>query len=113
MSSSEDFGLTPTPPSPGGSTKRPSQTPSRTPSPPSSSQPGSKQSSLHSCFGSYGSQPLKPKGTSNPTDNLEFGSGEAGGIDVISQVRIEFLNSDGVKVAQSCSTSNPDLVSIF
>ena len=80
MSSSEDFGLTPTPPSPAGSAKKPSQTPSRTPSPPSSSQPGSKQSSLHSHFGSYGSQPLEPSGTSN----LEVGSGEAGSIDVKS-----------------------------
>ena len=114
MSLNEDLGLDPTPPSPEGSTQRLSRTPSRTPSPPSSSHFGSIRSSSHSRFGSVASRSASSarQKECNPNEGREE-TKTGGDESKICQVRLEFLNSDGVSVASSRSTSHPELVSIL
>ena len=114
MSSNESV-VDPTPPSPEGSTLRSSRTPSRTPSPPSSSQYGSRRSSSHSHFGSVASRSASSARLKelNPNEGWEEAKEATDDDSKICQVRLEFLNRDGVAVASSRSTSHPELVSIL
>ena len=104
------FGLTPSP----ASSSLPSSRPQQTPSSPSTSQPSTKQSSSHSYIRSLCSQP-----SGKPTDQSESmiadyeGKTPAVQDMKIAQVKMEFLNKDGCKVAQSRSSSNPELIAIL
>ena len=116
-SDDDDLGLTPTPPSSGLSNKL---TRTGTPSPPSSSN---KRSSTRSNIESLGSsQPCAPGGIERPSEALQSdflvkegpdGSSCASWNLTISQVKLEFLNSEGIKVAQSRSTFDPQMISIL
>ena len=108
-------GLTPTPPS----SSIQSDEPGKTPPPPSSSQPSDKKSSSRSrSFGSqpFGSQPGREKPTHSMHSDMVMkdATKESSNLNQnICQVKIEFLNSEGIRVEQSRSSFDPQLISIF